>query len=100
MADARRGDLVQIHRIVLEADQRPEGLPACTRAVPYECWIKGFLVNGEANLGDEVKIRTFIGREVAGILNAVNPAYDHGFGMPQKELLSIGEEARAVLGDR
>jgi len=93
MADARKGDFVQIHRIVLEPDQRPENLPSCTKSVPYECWIKGFLVNEKADIGDDVKIETFIGREESGTLCRVNPTYDHDFGEPQKELLPIGNEA-------
>lgn len=100
MPDARRGDLVQIHEIILEPKQRPDTLPACTKAVPYECWIKGFLLNDNANIGDEVRIKTFVGRELSGKLCSVNPAYDHHFGVPQKELLSIGEEVREILARR
>ena len=97
MADAKRGDLVQIHRIVLEPDQRPDNLPSCTKSVPYECWIKGFLIDEGANMGDEVKIQTFIGREISGILYHVSPIYDHNFGEPQKELVSIGNGVRRQL---
>jgi hypothetical protein len=97
MADAKRGDLVQIHKIILEPSQRPDSLPACTRSVPYECWIKGFLVDEDANLGDEVKIETFIGREISGKLYQVNPTYDHNFGVPQRELIAIGNEAHHEL---
>ena len=92
MPDAKKGDLVQIHRIVLEPDQRSDTLPACTKSVPYECWIKGFLVDEEANLRDSVKIETFIGRELSGSLFEVNPVYEHNFGKPLKELLPIGNE--------
>jgi len=94
MADARKDDLVQIHQVVLEPNQRPDTLPECTKSVPYECWVKGFLLNGEATIGEEVRIETFIGREITGTLVSVNPTYDHGFGYPQKELLSIGREVR------
>lgn len=97
MADVKRGDLVQIHKIILEPDQRPENLPSSTKALPYECWIKGFLINEEANIGDEVKIETFIGREISGALYQSNPTYDHNFGEPQKELLSIGIEVKKTL---
>ncbi len=92
MPDAKKGDLVQIHKIILEPDQRSDNLPTCTKAVPYECWLKGFLLGEEANLGDRVKIETFIGREISGTLFQVNPVYDHDFGKPLKELLSIGSE--------
>jgi len=96
MADAKIGDLVQIHKLILKPDQRPENLPDSTKSVPYECWIKGFLLNNEARRGEEVRIETFIGREISGTLVSVNPAYDHSFGLPQKELLSIGRELKKI----
>jgi hypothetical protein len=96
MADAKRGDLVQIHTIILKPDQRPDSLPECTKSVPYECWVKGFLINNEARIGQEVQVETFIGREISGTLVSVNPAYDHSFGLPQKELLSIGRELKKI----
>jgi len=97
MADAKRGDLVQIHKIVLEPAQRPDNLPSCTRSVPYECWIKGLLIDEGANIGDAAKIQTFIGRQISGILYQVSPIYDHNFGEPQRELVSIGNEVRKQL---
>jgi hypothetical protein len=93
MFDAQKGDLVYIHQIILEPHQRPANLPSSTRSVPYECWIKGFLINDGADLGNIVRIETLIGREISGSLCQVNPTYDHNFGTPQKELLSIGDEA-------
>lgn len=97
MTDARRGDLVQIHKIVLEPQERPENLPPSTKAVPYECWIKGFLLDGKADLGDQVTIETFIGREVSGVLYKAHPKYDHHFGEYQRTLSSVGIEARRQL---
>ena len=97
MPDANKGDLIQIHKIVLEPEKRPDNLPPSTTAVPYECWIKGFLMNENANMGDKVKIKTFIGREISGALCEVNPKYDHNFGQAQKEILAIGREARQQL---
>lgn len=94
MVDTKKGNLVLIHKTVLKQDERPDTLPVCTKAVPYECWIKGFLLNSQATVGDEVRIETFIGREISGTLVSVHPAYDHSFGKPQKELLSIGRELR------
>ena len=94
MADAKKGDLVLIHKTILKPDERPDTLPACTKSVPYEGWVKGFLLNGQATIGSEVQIETFIGREISGTLVSVNPAYDHSFGLPQEELLFIGRELR------
>ena len=97
MIDAKKGDWVQVHRVILEPDQRPDTLPECTKTVPYEGWIKGFLINTEAAKGDEVQIETLSGREISGTLVSINPTYDHSFGKPQKELLSIGRELRRIV---
>jgi len=94
MADAKKGDLVLIHKTILNPDERPDTLPACTKSVPYEGWVKGFLLNSQATIGTEVQIETFIGREISGTLVSLNPAYDHTFGLPQKELLFIGRDLR------
>jgi 2-amino-4-ketopentanoate thiolase alpha subunit len=99
MIDAKKGDWVQIHRVILDPGQRPDTLPECTKTVPYEVWIKGFLTNAEAAMGDEVQIETLSGREILGTLVSINPTYDHGFGKPQKELLSIGRELRRIVKD-
>lgn len=92
--NALRGDLVQIHKVILTPEQRPEGIPACTKSVPYEAWIKGFLLDDEARIGDTVRIETFIGRELSGTLVEVNPMYTHHFGKPQPALLSVSIEAK------
>ncbi len=97
MADAKKGDLVQIHSVILEPDQRPDNLPSSTKSVPFECWIKGFLLDDVVNVGDQVRIQTFIGREVSGTLCEVNPIYDHNFGEPQTELMPIGLEVKKKL---
>ena len=99
MPDAKRGDFIQIHKVILKPGQRPDTLPECTRSVVYEGWVKGFLISESANVGDEVKIETFIGREISGVLAQVNPTYDHNFGIPQKELVYIGNESRRRLGE-
>jgi len=81
-------------RVVLGPADRPETLPPSTRAVPYQCWIKGLLVDDRASLGDQVTIETFIGRRLSGELYAVSPTYDHGFGRPRPELLPAAALAR------
>ena len=100
MPDAKKGDLVQIHKIVLEPDQRPENLPSSTKSVAYECLIKGFLLVEHAGIGTEVKIETFIGRELSGTLYRVNPTYDHNFGEPQREILTVGNEAHRRISKK
>ncbi|TET16451.1 MAG: 2-amino-4-ketopentanoate thiolase [Dehalococcoidia bacterium] len=86
-----KGTLVQIHKVILTPEQRPEDIPACTKNVPYEAWIKGFLLDDEARIGDTVQIETFIGRRLSGTLVEVNPVYIHNFGKPQPALLPVGK---------
>ena len=52
---ARKGDLVRVHVTVLEPGERAENLPESTRRVPYEGWIKGYLLDDEARPGDPVR---------------------------------------------
>jgi len=96
--NAFKGDLVQIHKVILTPEQRSKDIPACTKGVPYEAWIKGFLLEDEARIGDAVRIETFIGRELSGTLAEVNPMYTHSFGKPQPALLSVGIEAKKRMG--
>jgi len=90
---AKKGDLVLVYIEILKPDDRAENLPEATRSVPYEGWIKGYLLDETAEIGQEVHIETFIGREFMGTLTAINPVYDHNFGEPQPELNFIGLDA-------
>lgn len=95
--DAKRGDWVRIHNIVLEAGQRAQNVPEDTQKVPLEMWVKGFLLDESANIGDRVKVETYIGRVVEGTLVEVNPYYKHNFGKAVPELLYVGRQARKLL---
>jgi len=90
---AKKGDLVVIHNIILEPGERAENLPEVTQKVPYECWIKGFLLDDERQIGQQARIESFIGREITGTLTETNPVYDHNFGEPQPELNLVGLNA-------
>ncbi|MGC9457739.1 MAG: 2-amino-4-oxopentanoate thiolase subunit OrtA [Halothiobacillaceae bacterium] len=91
-----KGTWVEIHAMVLSAGERAPQVPADTAAVPLEMRVKGFLVQ-EAEIGASAEIETPAGRQVAGTLEAVVPAYDHDFGAPLTELIAIGREVRAIL---
>lgn len=95
--DAKRGDWVRIHNTVLEVGQRATNIPEDTQNVPLEMWVKGFLLDESANIGDNVKVETYIGRTVEGRLLEVNPYYKHDFGKCVPELLYIGRQARELL---
>ena len=98
---ARSGSAIGplIRRLYSPDDRSTQSVPAPpfdTKAVPLEMTVKGFLADA-AEIGDEVEIVTPAGRRLRGVLRAVNPAYDHGFGPPLEELSPIGEELRAIL---
>ena len=95
--DAKRGDWVRIHTIVLQVGERSPNIPEDTQNVPLEMWVKGFLLDDSANIGDNVKVETYIGRTVEGKLLEVNPYYKHDFGKCVPELLYIGRQARELL---
>ncbi|MBW4828884.1 MAG: 2-amino-4-ketopentanoate thiolase [Clostridiaceae bacterium] len=95
--DAKKGDWVRIHNIVLNPEDRSPNLPEDTKKVPLEMWDKGFLLNENANIGDIVEVESYIGRKVEGKLVEVNPFYDHDFGKCVPELLYIGRQLRGYL---
>lgn len=94
---AKKGDWVQIHSIVLKAEERTGKIPEDTKKVPLEMWVKGFL-NDDSNFGDIVSVTTLTGREVKGELVEVNPKYIHSFGDEYiPELLRVGIQVRSIL---
>ena len=95
--DAKKGNWVRIHNIVLKPEDRSPNLPEDTKEVPLEMWDKGFLLNESANIGDIVEVETYIGRKVEGKLVEINPYYEHDFGKCVPELLYIGRQLRGYL---
>jgi hypothetical protein len=94
---ARKGDWVQIHRTVLNPEERSGRLPEETKQVPLEMWINGFLADDRAAVGEEVEIETAIYRRERGTLSAVNPGYSHSFGTTVPELLRAGMQLRGIM---
>ncbi|MCL5987230.1 MAG: 2-amino-4-oxopentanoate thiolase subunit OrtA [Actinobacteria bacterium] len=92
----KKGQWVQIHRIILTPEDRAPQVPDDTKSVPYEMRTKGFLLD-DAQIGDEVEILSFTGRVLKGKLLTVNPPYSHDFGSPVEELLAAGKELRDML---
>lgn len=97
--DAKKGDWVRIHNIVLESGERAPDIPEDTKNVPLKLWVKGSLLSGKANIGDKVEIETYIGRKVRGTLMEVNPYYEHDFGKYIPELLYIGKQVRSLIAE-
>ena len=91
-----RGQLVEIHLVVLKREERQADLPEETRKVPLEAWVKGRALF-EAEIGQEVEIETASGRRVKGTLTDIAPGYAHTYGPVVPELEPVGRELRAML---
>ncbi len=83
------GTWVEVERTILPPEQRAANLPEETRKTPYVLRISGFLEE-DGVVGNEVRIRSLIGRVLCGRLVRVNPSYHHDFGDTVPELLTIG----------
>ncbi len=94
----KKGQWVEVYRVVLSPEKRAPQVPDDTKKVPLEMRVKGFLER-DAKIGDEAVITTAAGRKISGRLDAVNPAYTHGFGEPIGELIGIGREVRGILAE-
>lgn len=95
--EAKKGDWVQIHNIVLNPQERTGKLPDETKKVPLELWVKGFL-SEDAKVGDICSITTVTGRVDTGVLEEINPKFTYGFGnefIP--ELLQIDIQVKKIL---
>jgi hypothetical protein len=86
---------VEIEKIILAPEDRAPSVPEDTKRVPYVMRASGFL-QADSELGQIVKIRTMIGRELEGKLITVNPSYSHSFGKVVPEILKIGTGEEAL----
>ncbi|MBE3592481.1 MAG: 2-amino-4-ketopentanoate thiolase [Thermoanaerobacter sp.] len=93
---SKKGDWVKIKQVILEPEERAENIPQDTKETPLTMWVKGLLLQ-DGEIGDTVKIKTFTGRIVEGVLVEVNPRYIHDFGNPIPELIKSGIKAREIL---
>ena len=96
---ATKSDWVRVYKIVIDAKDRSPNLPEDTKKVPMEMWDKGFLINDEASIGDQVQVETIVGRIIEGELVEINPSYDINYGECVTETLYIGKQLREMLGD-
>lgn len=94
MNKAKKNDWVEIENLVLMPEERAPQVPDDTKATPLMMWIKGFLMDDEASIGDEVSVKTLSGRIAVGKLVDINPRHVHDFGNPVHELLEIGVELK------
>lgn len=95
--EARKGDWVQIEIMILTPQERAPQVPEDTKKVPLMMRVKGFLMDESAAIGQMVTIQTMTKRLITGKLVAINPKYEHDFGEPVPELITIGMELRDFL---
>ncbi len=98
---AKKGEWVRIHSVVLKADERTAKIPEDTKKTDLQMWTKGTLQE-DANIGDEVTIKTAANRITKGTLVEVNPYYTHSFGEFVPEIIEIDKRLRkaAFGGDK
>jgi len=84
----KKNSFVQIEKMLLKSEERAPQVPEDTKKTPYMLWINGFLLEN-AEIGDDVEIKTLIGRIQSGKLVDGNVRYSHDFGSPIDELLEV-----------
>lgn len=94
---AKRGDWVRIHAIVLKAAERTAKIPEDTQKCDLQQWTKGFLQEEAAEVGDEVTVKTAVGRLVKGTLIEEGPYYTHSYGKFVPEIIDIDKQLREIM---
>ena len=92
----KKGDWVMIHDIVLTKEERVPQIPADTKEVPLETWVKGYLQE-DAEIGSDARVQTVTRRIATGKLVEVNPTYQHSFGNFIPEILEIDRRLHKAL---
>ncbi len=96
---AKKGDWVRIYNVVLKPEERAATVPDDTKKVPLEMWDKGFLLDGDAKIGDTVEVETIIGRKIKGKLVEIAPNFEINFGTGVTETMYIGRQLKELIGD-
>lgn len=92
----KKGEWVRIHRVVLKAKERTAELPEDTKQCDLEMWSKGFLQE-DAEIGDEVEVRSAVGRIERGELIEVAPYYKHNYGKFIPEIIEIDRRLKIEM---
>ena len=90
----KKNEWVEIENVILTPEQRAPQVPDDTKVTPLIMWTKGFLLDDEAKIGDEVSVKTLSERIAKGKLVAANPRHVHDYGSPVYELLEVGMELK------
>ena len=92
----KKNEWVLIQWTTLTRDERAPQVPTDTKQVPLETWVKGYL-QADAELGDDVTVKTVTGRLETGKLVELNPTYRHSFGEFVPEILAIDRQLQQAL---
>lgn len=94
---AKKGDWIQIHNVVLKAEERTAKIPQDTQQCDLEMWVKGILLEESAEVGDWVTVETATGRLQKGVLLEENPHYTHSYGDFVPEIIEIDKRLRKMM---
>jgi hypothetical protein len=92
----KKNTWVQIKKVILKPEERTGNIPEDTKKVPFLMWVKGYLLT-DAEMNDEVQIKTLTGRVESGTLVKINPAYMHTYGKFVPEILRIDQMVKDSL---
>ena len=83
-----KGTWVEVERALSPAAGGLAARPWISASPPQIVRVSGFLLE-DAELGQQVRIRTIIGNVHAGKLRIQSPSYGHSFGHTLPELLKV-----------
>jgi hypothetical protein len=87
MSKIPKGTWVEVERTLISPDRRVPSRPLDPAKLPsYMVRVSGFLLE-DAELGQQVRIRTITGKVHLGKLRIQSPSYGHSFGHTVPELL-------------
>ncbi len=90
MSNIPKGTWVEVERTMLGGGRRVAGrLEDPTQVAAYSVRVSGFLLE-DAELGQQVRIRTITGKLHVGKLRIQSPSYGHSFAHTVPELVKIG----------
>lgn len=95
--EAKKGDWIRIHSIVLKAEERTAKIPEDTKKCDLEMWVKGALLEDSAECGDVVHVETAAGRVESGVLLEEKPHYTHSYGDFVPEIIEIDSRLRKIM---
>lgn len=88
---------VEVEECILKSEERSSNLPEDTRNTDLMMWLRGFLIDDLAEIGDDVTIKTLSGRKVSGKLCDAKPRHQYDYGDTVVELIEVGEELKKAL---